>query len=793
MDKHIDLSLPIGGMTCAACASRIEKQLNKRAGVSASVNFASESALIHVDLEQTSLTELLATVRKTGFTVPESTIRLSLSGMSCAACAARIEKVLNRQPGATASVNVATEVAEIRFPAGMLDADTLIAAVEKAGYGARLQTDAIDRGEERAAQMHSDRTQFVLSALLTLPLLAEMVAMMSGGHGEFLPRALQWLLATPVQFWFGRRFYKGAWHSLRGGAANMDVLVALGTTTAYGLSSVVTMFGWSERHVYFEASAAIITLVILGKWLESRAKGKTSSAIAELLKLQPRSARVEVEGELREVPITELKTGDIVIVPHGEAIPVDGEVIAGRAAVDESMLTGESLPVEKAEGDRVYAATNVQDGTLKCRATSVGGQTQLAEIVRLVSAAQGSKAPIQRLADRIAGVFVPAVVSIAVLTFALSVALGTGVASSLINAIAVLVIACPCALGLATPTAVMVGIGRGAQHGILFRNAAALEHAEKIDVLVVDKTGTLTLGQPAVQQIVPCADLPVGRILQLAASLEQGSEHPLARAILRACQEAGETLLAVEDFGTEPGRGISGRIGDSRVRVGSPSWAGPVGAADEARIGEQAMLGRTLAAVSVDDRQVGLIAIADAIRPSSRLAVERLRQSGVEVVMMTGDNPATASVIAGLAGIERYRAQVLPQDKAAFVRELKQEGRHVAMVGDGVNDAPALAAADVGFAMGAGSHVAIETADVTIMHSDLLAVCDAIALSRATLSKIRQNLFFAFIYNIFGIPLAALGMLNPVVAGAAMAMSSVSVVSNSLLLRRWRGRAGVAG
>ena len=661
--------------------------------------------------------------------------------------------------------------------------EALIALVEKAGYSAHVEQDARDDAADKAAQMLRERTHFVIAAVLTLPLMAGMFSL--DGHAELLPRWLQWLLATPVQFWAGARFYRGAWKSLRGGAANMDVLVALGTSMAYGLSAVVTWAGWHDQHVYFEAGAAVITLVILGKWLEARAKGKTSSAIAELMKLQPKTARIEQDGEVREVPITALKAGDIVIVRHGESIPVDGEVIEGQAAVDESMLTGESLPVEKQAGSQVYAATRNQDGMLKCRATSVGSQTQLAEIVRLVAAAQGSKAPIQRLADQISGVFVPVVVAISVLTFGLTWWLAGDFTMSVISAVSVLVIACPCALGLATPTAVMVGIGRGAQHGVLFRNAAALEHAEKIDVLVVDKTGTLTEGKPAVVEVEVLADESVERLLQLAASLEQGSEHPLARAILQAAN--GQPLLTVSQFAVTAGQGVSGVVDAQELRVGVPSWVASLTSEQEARIQAQAVQGRTLAGVARNGQLIGLIAIADAIRPSSAAAVKRLRAMGVEVVMMTGDNAATAQAIAKEAGVERFRAQVLPQDKAAFVQQLKREGKFVAMAGDGVNDAPALAAADVSFAMGAGSDVAIEAADVTLMHSDLRALVDAVSLSRATLGKIRQNLFFAFIYNVLGIPLAALGMLNPVIAGAAMAMSSVSVVSNSLLLRRWRG------
>ncbi|TDR80688.1 heavy metal translocating P-type ATPase [Paludibacterium purpuratum] len=788
MSSPTTFTIPISGMSCAACASRIEKQLNKQDGVQASVNFAAETAQISADLSRVSVENLLQTIEQTGYGVPENTLRVRVSGMTCAACAARIEKVLNRLPGVTAGVNFADESATVRFPAGLTTADAVVAAIERAGYGAQLETGAPDMAEEKARQLRRDRRDFLIAALLSLPLLLQMFFMPESLQGEQQYRWLQFALATPVQFWIGARFYRGAWHSLRGGAANMDVLVALGTSMAYGLSAVVTVLGWRTQHVYFEASAVIITLVILGKWLESRAKGKTSSAIAALLNMQPKHARVEVAGEIREVAIERLQVNDIVVVPHGEAIPVDGEVVEGRAAVDESMLTGESLPVEKVEGSRVYAATSVQEGMLKCRATRVGSETQLAEIVRLVTAAQGSKAPIQKLADRISGIFVPTVVLISALTFLLSRWFGVGLTDSFIHAVAVLVIACPCALGLATPTAVMVGIGRGAQHGILFRNATALEHAEKITALVVDKTGTLTEGKPAVVDVEALGAQPVERIVQWAASLEQGSEHPLAKAILNAAVERKLPLLPIRDFAATAGQGIEGEVDGQRIRVGVPAWVAPLDDAAQAIIERAATYGHTLAGVALDGVLVGLISLADAIRPSSAEAVRRLHELGIEVVMMTGDHHATAAAMAAQAGIDRFQAQVLPQDKAGYVQQLKSAGRVVAMVGDGVNDAPALAAADVSFAMGAGSAVAIETADVTIMHSDLQAVVMAISLSRATLAKIRQNLFFAFIYNILGIPLAAFGMLNPVIAGAAMAMSSVSVISNSLLLRRWRGQ-----
>ena len=627
---------------------------------------------------------------------------------------------------------------------------------------------------------------FWLSAALTFPLLAQMASMLSSPHRDLLPLWLQFALATPVQFWAGKRFYVGAWHALRGGGANMDVLVALGTSMAYLFSSAVLLFGY-RQHVYFEAGAAVITLVLLGKLLEAHAKGKTGAAIEELIKLQPRTAWVERDGEAVEVDIGGIRVGDVFVVRAGENVPVDGEVVDGRSSVVEAMLTGESLPVSKLPGAKVYAATQNQDGMLRCRATGVGTHTLLAGIVRLVEQAQGSKAPIQRLADVISGIFVPAVVTASVLTFGLWWWLDGSFGTALVNAVAVLVIACPCALGLATPTAIMVGTGCGAKAGILVKNAAALERAEKIRTLVLDKTGTLTLGTPAVTGVVPFEGTEEA-LLRIAAALEQGSQHPLAQAILARARELALDLPALADFRSVPGKGVSGTIAGKPYRLGSPAMLAEYGSAGTAEtIGHMRSEGKTVVALAEGDRALGLIAVADTLRPGSAPAVARLKRMGIEVVMLTGDNPATAAAIAKQAGIARFRAEVLPQHKAEEVQALRNAGgRVVGMVGDGINDAPALAAADVSFAIGGGSDVAIEVADVTLMHDDLGSVADAIDLSRATLRKIRQNLFFAFVYNILGIPLAAFGMLNPVIAGAAMAMSSVSVVGNSLLLKRWR-------
>lgn len=788
--KHLEL--PIEGMTCAACAARIEKNLNKLPGVEAAVNFANEKAQVNYDESQVDTGTLIKAIEKAGFHVTPRTVQLQLHKMTCAACAGHIEKALNRLPGVTAAVNVATETARVNFAPGAVTVDRLIRAVIDAGYDASEISES-GHAEEKARRLAAYQAElrlFWISVLLTLPLVLQMGAMFTGHDMDMLPRWLQWLLATPVQFWIGRRFYTGAWHSLRGGGANMDVLVALGTSMAYGFSAAVTAFEL-EQHVYFEASAAIITLVLLGKLMEARAKGKTSEAIEALIRLQPKTARIERNGEILQVPASSLQAGDVFIVRPGESLPVDGVVIEGNSSINESMLTGESLPAGKQAGAKVFAATQNINGLLKCRATSVGAHTQLAAIIHLVEQAQGSKAPIQRLADTISGIFVPVVVVISLLTLGITWWLTHTFVAALINAVAVLVIACPCALGLATPTAIMVGTGRGAQIGVLVKNAAALEHAEKIQTLIVDKTGTLTEGKPEVTDIIPAHSISAQELLQTAASLEQGSEHPLARAVLDSAQKQQLPLHAIADFSAIAGSGIMARINGMQYLLGSPKFLAQQGAAlEEKPLTALQNEGKTVVAVACvtenKPQLLGYLAIADRLRATSIKAVKQLQAMGIDVVMLTGDNAMTAAAIAEQTGISHYRAEVLPQDKAAEVAKMKNSGKFTAMVGDGINDAPALAAADVSFAIGAGSDVAIETADITLIRNDLISVADAISLSRATLRKIRQNLFFAFVYNTLGIPLAAAGMLNPVIAGAAMAMSSVSVVSNSLLLKRWQ-------
>ncbi len=731
----------------------------------------------------------------------QQTLALSISGMTCAACAARIEKVLSRLPEVEAAVNLATERAYVRYTPGVADAPTIIAAVQRAGFGAA----AFDRANEAAEQAgkraayRAELGRFWLAAALTAPLLAQMLWMFGGDHhgaAMELPRYLQLLLATPVQLWIGWRFYRGAANALRGGGANMDVLVALGTSIAYGYSAIVTLAGLAQQHVYFEASATIITLVLLGKILEARAKAGTGAALAALLRLQPQTARVERDGVVRELPVALLLPGDIVIVRPGESVPVDGEVTVGESDVDEAMLTGESMPVAKRAGDQLFAATINGAALIKARATGVGADTLLSGIIRMVEQAQGSKAPVQRLADKVAGVFVAVVCAIALATFLGWWWFGHDWVTAMVNAVAVLVIACPCALGLATPTAIMVGTGLGAKAGILIKDAQALELTEKLTLLAVDKTGTLTEGRPRVVALLPAAGWSGEALLRLAASLAQGATHPLSRAIVARAAADGVTAAPAQALSAQAGKGLAAVVEGQPCLLGSAAYLREQGlVVDEALLAPQQEQGRSLVVVARGGELAGVIAVADSLRPSTLPALARLRQLGVEVVMLTGDNQRTAAAIAAEAGIARYRAEVLPGDKAQAVAALRAEGRGlIGMAGDGINDAPALAAADVGFAMGAGADVALETAGVTLMRNDLMGVADAISLSRATLAKIRQNLFSAFIYNVLGIPLAAAGYLNPVIAGAAMALSSVSVVSNSLLLKRWRpAHAGKVG
>lgn len=707
-------------------------------------------------------------------------VELQISGMHCASCSARLEKSLNQLAGVTAVVNIATEKASVGYAPEEISLEKLIDAVRQTGFDAYPARDFSAEKQARREWYRGEQRRVAWSLLLTLPLVLEMLLMPFGIHW-MLPVVVQWALASMVQFGMGRRFYHGAWAALKGRSGNMDTLVALGTSAAYFLSCGIVLTGL-DQPLYFEASAMLISLVLLGKLLEARAKNKASSALEALLNLQPATAHVERNDALIDVSVHQLRPDEVFVVRPGEAVPVDGVVLDGASSVDESMLTGESLPQSKQAGAKIYAATINQQGILRCRAVAVGSRTQLAAIIRLVEQAQGSKAEIQRLADRISAVFVPVVLALASLTFFYWLWQDVGYSQAIINAVSVLVIACPCALGLATPTAIVVATGRAAHAGILVKDASALERAHNLSVLVVDKTGTLTSGRLTVTDVHSSENS--GDFLARAAGLARHSTHPLSQALVEYAQAQGfREEFPWQAFCELPGQGIEARLEGAIYRLGSPAFVAqgahlPVG-------GDWQQQGKTVIALARESEILGYVALADTLRDGARAAVERLGEMGIRVVMLTGDHEVTARAIASQAGVSEFRAGILPQDKAREVQALKAQGV-VGMVGDGINDAPALAVADVSFAMKSGSDIAIEAADITLMRNDLMSVVDAIDLSRATLRKIRQNLFFAFAYNASGIPLAAMGWLNPVIAGAAMALSSVSVVSNALWLKRWR-------
>ncbi|WP_338029747.1 heavy metal translocating P-type ATPase [Gluconacetobacter tumulisoli] len=789
------VTLPVEGMTCAACATRIEKVLGRLPGVTPQVNFATGTATMGLPDDPAALDHVVGAIRKAGYDVPARHVGLTVEGMTCVACATRIEKVLNRLPGVDAHVNFASGRAEIDYIPGLADPDILIRQVEKAGYGASLPRDETpdDEAARHAATGRRQIRLFVLSAILTAPLLAGMAAMLAGVH-DLLPLWLQCALATVVQFVCGRSFYRHAWNALRGGGANMDVLVVMGTSVAW-LASTAALVLALPGPVYFESGATVITLVLLGRVMEARARDRTRAGIEGLIRLQPQIAHVVVDGTLVDRPVASLRVGDLFVVRPGESIPVDGTIIDGRSDIDESMLTGEGIPVGRQAGDPVFGATINRDGVLHVRARRVGADTTLSRIVRMVQQAQGTKDPVQHLVDRVSAIFVPAVLAIALVTFVAGWVATGHPAGALTGTIAVLVIACPCALGLATPTAIMVGTGLGARAGLLFRNAEALERAHTITTLIMDKTGTLTEGRPGVTDIVPNDGISADRLLSAACGLERDSEHPLARAIAAHAADAGVTAVALRDVRAVPGRGVQGLraddghggAADGMLRLGSPRFLAENGCIDDGAVAERLeQQGKTVVGVADGTRVLGYIALADRIRPDAAASVAALRARGLQLVMLTGDNARIASVVAQALGLDDIIAGVLPEDKAHEIEKRRGPGRVVGMVGDGINDAPALAAADIGIAMGSGSDIALDTADVVLMRSELGGLIDAMDLSRATLGKVRQNLFFAFVYNVLGLPLAALGMLNPAIAGAAMAMSSVSVVSNSLLLNRWK-------
>ncbi|KIL80295.1 heavy metal translocating P-type ATPase [Bacillus badius] len=796
-----EANLRIAGMTCAACAARIEKGLNKLDGVEeAAVNFALEKTKIKYDPEKVNEQKFKEKVEALGYEVVYEQAEFAIAGMTCAACAARIEKRLNKLEGVNqATVNFALESVLVVYNPDEVTMSDMKEAIRKLGYTLIEKEEQKEGAEDyREAEIKRQTRKLIISAILSFPLLWAMA-----GHFAFtsfiwvpdlfLNPWIQLILATPVQFVIGWQFYAGAYKALRNKSANMDVLVALGTSAAYFYSLYLSIQSLQTHEhmvsLYFETSAVLITLIILGKLFEAKAKGRSSEAIKKLMGLQAKTAVVIKDGAEKVIPIEEVVSGDIVFVKPGEKVPVDGEVIEGTSAVDESMITGESVPVDKSKGDVVIGSTVNKNGALTIRALKVGKETALAQIIKVVEEAQGSKAPIQRLADRISGIFVPIVVGIALVTFFIwyfAVAPGD-FAAALEKLIAVLVIACPCALGLATPTSIMAGSGRAAEYGILFKGGEHLETAHQLDTIILDKTGTVTNGKPVLTDIIVDKGQQEAEFLTFVGTAEKNSEHPLAEAIVEGVKEKGISLKSTEEFTALPGFGIQAKVDGRELLIGTRRLMEKENVDVTEHLSKMEHLekqGKTAMLVAMDRQFAGIVAVADTVKDTSKNAIARLKEMGLDVVMMTGDNQQTAQAIAAQVGIERVIAEVLPEGKAEEVKKLQQAGRKVAMVGDGINDAPALAVADIGMAIGTGTDVAMEAADITLIRGDLNSIADAIYMSKMTIRNIKQNLFWAFGYNTLGIPIAALGLLAPWVAGAAMAFSSVSVVLNALRLQR---------
>lgn len=790
----LEFKLPIDGMTCASCVSRVEKALQALPGVvSSAVNLATEEATVTASAI-VNAGALADAVREAGYDVRAQQIELSIEGMTCASCVGRVEKALLSVPGVSAAtVNLATEKATVTALAGVSFA-TLTAAIDKAGYVAKpVEATSAAPAAERLPQWWP----VLVGTLLTLPLELPMLLQLFGVNW-MLGGWVQLALAAPVQFWLGARFYRAGWKAIKAGSGNMDLLVALGTSAAYGLSTYLLWkhAGRGMPHLYFEASAAVITLVLLGKWLESRAKRQTADAIRALNALRPTVARVLVDGVEISTPVEQVAVSDIVIIRPGERVPVDGEVIEGRSHLNESLITGESLPVAKAAGDKVTGGSVNEEGVLRVCTLATGAETTLARIIRMVESAQAAKAPIQRIVDRVSAVFVPVVLGLALLTFIGWFMYGGDAEQALISAVAVLVIACPCALGLATPTAIMAGTGVAARQGILIKDAEALEVAHSVTTVAFDKTGTLTEGKPSLVAVEAAEGTRPHEVLQLAAALQKNSDHPLAHAVMEKIRDQRTPVLAAHDARALPGRGVEAIVGNQHLLLGSTRLMNEQGADPGALLLIAERLegeGRTISWLLAQEENracvLGLLAFGDTVKPASYAAVARLRELGIRTVILTGDNQGSAYAVARELGIDDVRAELLPGDKATIVQELRKQGHIVAMVGDGLNDAPSLVAADVGLSMSTGADVAMEASGITLMRGDPRLVADSFDVSRRTYSKIKQGLFWAFAYNVLGIPLAALGMLNPVIAGAAMAFSSVSVVTNALMLRRWRGAA----